>query len=349
MNSVQKNEKELLRLRALNNLLKSIRDKIDTAELLEAIKMTVTDLLTVDRLGLLVAEPKGKFCIIHEYVTKDFLPFCPPGSVMAIENSAIEWVFRENRYHYNPDLSIKQQFEEDAFLHADGIFSIVRIPFFHAGTAYGVMTVKSTNPHHFSEEDIDFLIELADHVSASLYYAKVLMEFKLMSYTDPLTGLFNRRALHQITDQSSLIQFMDDLLIHYDFGEDIHSLAVLLIDLDGFKDFNDRHGHLQGDQRLQTVAKILRYATPGHQLIFRFGGDEFVILLPNANEIIAHNTAAHIRQAGLKLADQTNEPIYMSIGIHNDIWSELSFLLAKADAMMYSNKRYRSTGEMHSL
>ena len=342
-------QSEVLRLRVLNSLLREIRNSLDTTDIILAARDHIGKVVSFDRLGLLVAQPKGKYCIVHELVTKSELAFCPPGSFMEISGTAIEWVFRELQPHSNPDLENIREFAEDVHLFNDKIQSIVRIPFFHGGTVFGIMTVKSTEKNHFTQSAIEFLSEVADHLSASLYFARMVMDLKLQSYTDPLTGLFNRRALHEIHDQQSLLSFMDDLMIDYDFGEDIHSLAVLLIDLDDFKGYNDANGHLEGDKRLQAIAKVLRYATPGHQLIFRYGGDEFVILLPNATELQAHNVAAHIRQGAVKNGDHRGESILVSIGVHNDIWGELSQLLLKADAMMYANKRNRPEDEVPTV
>lgn len=342
-------QNEIMRLRVLNSLLRTIKNSLDTTEILLIARDHIAQVVSFDRLGLLIAEPKGKYCIVHELVTKTGLAFCPPGSIMEITGTAIEWVFRELQAQNNPDLEHIREFSEDVYLYNDKIESIVRVPFFHGGTVFGIMTVKSTEKHHFTTQDIAFLQEIADHLSASLYFARMVMDLKLQSHTDPLTGLFNRRALHEIHDEKSLLDFMDNLLLDFDFGETLHSLAVLLIDVDDFKSYNDTYGHIEGDKRLEALAKILRYATPGHQLIFRFGGDEFVILLPNSTELEAHNVAAHIRQSAVKNGDHRGETILVSIGVHNDIWHNMSHLLKQADAMMYANKRNRSEDEVKTI
>ncbi len=259
---------------------------------------------------------------------------------MPIAGTAIEWIFGELRTHVNHDLSHKKEFLEDEPLYEDQIRSIVRVPLFRSGMAYGVMTVKSTEPNHFSEADITFLEDVGLQLSSALYVSKLVMELKLQASTDALTGVFNRRALHEIRDQQGLMDFLDEFVIDYDF-EDIHSIAVLLIDLDDFKLYNDQYGHDEGDRRLVAFAQILRYATPGHQLIFRYGGDEFVVVLPNATEIQAHNIASHIRQTAYKNGDHRGQPMSVSIGVKHDAWEGLSKLIREADAAMYDNKRRR--------
>ncbi|MEH6471849.1 MAG: GGDEF domain-containing protein [Halopseudomonas sp.] len=104
-------------------------------------------------------------------------------------------------------------------------------------------------------------------------------------FTDPLTGVLNRRGM-----DSSMRQLMVD-------NERQLKLSLLMIDLDNFKPFNDKHGHLVGDQVLCFAAKILKNATRGSDIIARYGGDEFAILLPNTNENEAKKVAYNILSA----------------------------------------------------
>ncbi len=335
---------EISRLRALNRLLRATRDSIHTLDILHAVRDHIGTLVAFDRFGLLVAEPRGKYCIVHELVTKTDLNFCPPGSIMPIAGTAVEWVFNELRTHVNPDLGHKKEFLEDQSLYNDRIRSIVRVPLFKSGMAFGVMTVKSTAPDQFSESDVTFLEDVGMQLSSALYVSKLVMELKLQASTDALTGVFNRRALHEIRDQQGLKVFLEEFVVDYDF-EDIRSVAVLLIDLDDFKLYNDQYGHDEGDRRLVAFAQILRYATPGHQLIFRYGGDEFLVVLPNATEIEAHNIAGHIRQTAYKNGDHHGQPMSVSIGVKHDTWEGLAKLIRDADAAMYDNKRRRQPQE----
>ncbi|MHB1685723.1 MAG: sensor domain-containing diguanylate cyclase [Bacilli bacterium] len=340
MEDLQSLHAEISRLRALNRLLQATRDSLHTPDILNAVRDHIGKLVDFDRFGLLVAEPRGKYCIVHELVTKTGLNFCPPGSIMPIAGTAIEWVFSELRTQVNHDLAQKKEFLEDETLYGDQIRSIVRVPLFKSGMAFGIMTVKSMEPNHFSEADIAFLEDVGLQLSSALYVSKLVMELKFQASTDALTGVFNRRALHEIRDQQGLMDFLEEFVIDHDF-EDIHSVAVLLIDLDDFKLYNDQYGHDEGDRRLVAFTQILRYATPGHQLIFRYGGDEFVIVLPNALEIEAHNIASHIRQTAYKNGDHRGQPMSVSIGVKHDAWEGLSNLIREADAVMYDNKRRR--------
>ncbi len=335
-------EQEVKRLRAINQLLYATRDSQNILEILTAVRDQIHPLVTFDRIGFLIAEPKGKYCIVHELVTKNGLPCSSPGDIMPIEHTAIEWSFREQRTHINQNLAAKHEFLEDPFLFEQSIQSIIRIPLFKSGHVFGIMTIKSTKKNHFSKENIALLEDVAIHLSSSLYISKLVMDLKLQATTDGLTGVFNRHALRMIHNRESLITFMDTFVIEHQFHQ-IDTAAVLMIDIDDFKLYNDTYGHDQGDQRLVALTQILRYATPGHQLIFRYGGDEFVILLPNVTQLEAHNIATKIHQSTLKLGDHRGEAVSVSIGVTCAPWEELASLVHLADQAMYVQKKRRHT------
>jgi len=97
-----------------------------------------------------------------------------------------------------------------------------------------------------------------------------ILEAERLSTTDPLTQLSNRRALENALTSESLRQR------RYGGG-----FSLVLIDLDGFKTINDTRGHLEGDKALILLANILRSNTRNSDMVFRIGGDEFVVLMPN--------------------------------------------------------------------
>ncbi|MCY0876758.1 MAG: sensor domain-containing diguanylate cyclase [Firmicutes bacterium] len=344
MGIIESDQREIIRLRALNQLLCATREALDTRTILAAVRDHIHPLIEFHRLGLLVADMHDKYCIIEELVTKESLVCCPPGSIMSIADTAIEWVYRERRTQYNPDLRATQEFIEDATLLQDGIVTIARVPLRAFGKIYGVMTVKSTIANAFSMSDLELLDDVSNHIGGALYAAKLIMELRLRSYTDALTGVYNRRALHALTDAQSLIHFLDEFMIEGEWSE-IDTLSVLVFDLDDFKLYNDTYGHVEGDERLRTFAQLLRYAAPAHQLIFRYGGDEFILLLPNATSMEAHRIASHVRQSALKAGDHKRLPLSVSIGVYQDVWTDLSALIRAADAAMYEDKRRRPEAE----
>jgi diguanylate cyclase (GGDEF)-like protein len=113
-------------------------------------------------------------------------------------------------------------------------------------------------------------------------------EARQLARVDPLTGLGNRRAFDEALDAE---------LARARRGKT--SLSLLVGDLDGFKQINDRHGHVVGDDCLRDAAAALRAAVRTPDLCFRWGGDEFAVLLTDADETVARTLAARLEKAVL--------------------------------------------------
>ncbi|MEE9954532.1 GGDEF domain-containing protein [Enterobacter quasihormaechei] len=151
-----------------------------------------------------------------------------------------------------------------------------------------------------------------------------------LSMMDPLTGLYNRRGL-----QSRL-----ENLPTPDSGEHF----VLLMDIDHFKAYNDHYGHMMGDQALIRVSAAIRDAVRSRDVVARFGGEEFMVLLSNIPLEQARQTAERIRQKvyDLKIPHMFNESVAtnvtISIGIALYEGEDVEGALAKADKALYEAK-----------
>ncbi|MEO7916880.1 MAG: diguanylate cyclase [Dokdonella sp.] len=154
-----------------------------------------------------------------------------------------------------------------------------------------------------------------------------------LAQQDPLTGLFNRRG------------FLDRALPAYDAAvSDATALAVIMIDIDHFKTINDQHGHDAGDRTLVAVAERLRELARADDLIARWGGEEFVILLPKTTHQEAINFAERqcleLDQIAVALADGGTVRLTASLGVASSTASDsLEHLLRQADDALYNAKQ----------
>ncbi|MBC7545415.1 MAG: diguanylate cyclase [Candidatus Sericytochromatia bacterium] len=133
---------------------------------------------------------------------------------------------------------------------------------------------------------IDVAMTHATLEFSQAYEAQVTQRLQQLAITDPLTGLFNRRYL--------------DLILHNELrriGRAGEPLSLLFIVIDYFKPYNDQHGHLEGDQALQIVAGVLRDHVRTGDVVTRYGGEEFVILLPKTPLPAAAIVAERLRHA----------------------------------------------------
>jgi len=150
--------------------------------------------------------------------------------------------------------------------------------------------------------------------------------------TDTLSGLMNRRRMS------------DHLQNEVKRASDRHRpLAVLLLDIDHFKVINDEHGHARGDQVIARVGEILRQAVRQHDLAARWGGEEFMVLLPDTGADVAMETAERIRRAIFSTVVRSTSsllPVSVTIGVAG--WREgesLETTIHRADLAMYAGKR----------
>lgn len=157
-----------------------------------------------------------------------------------------------------------------------------------------------------------------------------------LAQTDPLTGLANRRMFEEILDKELKRA-----------GRTGHKVGVLLADIDGFKAVNDICGHQAGDEVLVNLAKILLKSVRESDTVARWGGDEFIALLPHAGreecarvaERIQHNLAASQK----RLVPPDGPEIGLSAGWSSNRRADADELIADADRMMYAQKARRKT------
>lgn len=186
-------------------------------------------------------------------------------------------------------------------------------------------------------QKLDFLVEGEDVVLwvASNISERHELEIKLrkLSDTDQLTGLFNRRKLER------------DLTLHYDaFERYAVPASILMFDLDNLKKINDSLGHYSGDEIIRTIGKVCRSKLRKTDIACRFGGDEFVIGLPNVNlgdtVTFANRLREHFK---LELSRFSSDDITISIsiGVVTMVSSDRSYedTLKRADDALYEAKR----------
>jgi diguanylate cyclase (GGDEF)-like protein len=148
-------------------------------------------------------------------------------------------------------------------------------------------------------------------------------------YRDYLTGLLNRRRFEELFQQA-----LDSA------AATGGSVAVAMLDIDGFKRINDRYGHLAGDRALSAVGSVIRDAVWGSDIAARYGGDEFVLVMPETNLRRAQAVVRRIERRLEKLNESQTlpEPLSLSIGLVADNRA-YETLLARADAALYAAKR----------
>jgi diguanylate cyclase (GGDEF)-like protein len=219
--------------------------------------------------------------------------------------------------------------EEELFVEPATSFvrSIACIPMKVYSDPIGVINVTNKlDDTGFSDEEVELLKAVADQAAVAINKAQ-LWE---MAVTDSLTGLYVRRYF--------MVKFQEELHRAERYKK---NLAVVMADMDGFKVINDTYGHSTGDRVLRIVGSFLQHNIRDIDLVARFGGEEFVILLPEADKVEARIVSERLRR---KLAQSHLDdlpPLTISLGIaaYPADGNDIEELIKKADAAMYVAKQ----------
>ena len=149
---------------------------------------------------------------------------------------------------------------------------------------------------------------------------------------DPLTGLLNRLAFDELLDTQ--------IAAH---GGSRRPLSLIVADVNGFKQLNDGHGHLEGDRQLKAVAAAISSSVRGGDVCFRWGGDEFAVILPAADGEAAAQVGERMAEAVARTCAQPH-PLTIAFGTATlRDGDDADALTARADAMLFDRKRSRAS------
>ena len=160
------------------------------------------------------------------------------------------------------------------------------VPLIAAGETTGVMGLFSKPSSPFDESRMHLFGLMGEQIGLALVNARRMNSIRQLAITDGLTGAYNRRYLNEFIEQ--------ELKRHTRYN---HEISLILLDIDNYKQYNDKFGHLAGDQALHEFVSLLRRNIRTFDFVARYGGDEFVIVLPETIEAGANNVAKKIRNA----------------------------------------------------
>lgn len=209
----------------------------------------------------------------------------------------------------------------------------VGVPLCYKDHVIGVMVVQSqAGTLRFGAEETNILSFVSTQVAMAIEHRRAEEEIKRLATIDSMTGLYNRRQFFELAEQEF------ERSRRY-----AHPLSILMIDVDNLKSINDTYGHLAGDQLIQAVAKLCRKELRKIDLVGRYGGDEFVALMPETPLAKAAHGVERLRlraaQKALHFEDQA-VLVSISVGVAeiDETCLRLETLLARADQALYSAK-----------
>jgi diguanylate cyclase (GGDEF)-like protein len=205
------------------------------------------------------------------------------------------------------------------------------LPLISLGETIGVLALESSHPGAFAQNDVQPLESVADICAAAIQNARYFDRIRHMAYVDGLTGIFNRRYFEmRITEEIERVRRYEN------------ALALVMVDIDHFKRLNDEFGHLLGDEVLRQVSKLFEQNLRKADIVCRYGGEEFVLLMPQTTLEHALTAAEKIRKT---VASWTfpgvARPVTISLGVASfpADGDSRDALVSAADRALYAAKQ----------
>ncbi len=252
------------------------------------------------------------------------------GELIPLKGTGTERVCQEKKSLYEADLARHYRFWTGERHLKQGIRSIVYLPLVAEGRAIGSLILGTRRPDAYTPRQIRVLEHLAWQIAMPIQNSQLYAKVEKSSRIDELTSLFNRRHFEE--------QLNAAIAVHSRYGG---VFSLLLLDLDGFKTYNDIYGHPSGDEVLRRIGGMVKDSIRSADQAFRYGGDEFVVILPQTTvddactvgERVRAQIAAEMKEKEIAVTCSIGLASYPSDGLMS------SELVTAADTALYYAKR----------
>ena len=317
----EEERKKARHLLLLNNVSRHAITTLDPDELLGKMTAEMESALAYDHMGIALLDYATKEVVVH---AEGGRRQGGNGKRIPFDNGLLGHVARSGQMISVHDVASSgiQPVLPDSV-------SAIGFPLIYADQLLGVLYVETSTAWDFTDDEITLLQTLTDQVSGALHNALTFQRAQEQAITDGLTGVKTHRF------------FMEALSAEWKRSTRAgRPFSLVLMDLDRFKFVNDFYGHLEGDVVLQRVGKILELSCRRSDVVARYGGDEFVVLMPETNVDQARQLGGKLRSSVASDPMLREKNISASFGIaafplHGSTPQEL---IQVADASMYVSK-----------
>jgi diguanylate cyclase (GGDEF)-like protein len=320
-------------LRVFHDVARALTSTLELEAILLAIMTQMAGFFGPERWSLLMVDEEADELYYEIAVGEDSESL--KGLRVKMGESVAGWVAQTGNPLVVPDVSLDPHWSAFAKKHPElRIHSMACVPVRSANKTLGVIQLLNSKLDLLSEYSISFLRILCDYAAIAIQNANSMKLIHLLSITDDCTGLFNARHLYSL---------MEECVLHSQAGPG-SEFSLLFMDLDRFKSVNDKHGHLIGSKLLAEVGKMLKKRIKPGSSAFRYGGDEFVVLMPGIGKAeaieITKNLYNGLRETVFLSSDKISLHLTGSFGLATfpEDGESVHAMLQSSDRMMYAVK-----------
>jgi diguanylate cyclase (GGDEF)-like protein len=318
-------------LQAFNELGKTITSTLDIKEVLKITMQKISELLKPDSWALLMVDEKTQELVFEIVVGRETDLF--HRRRMPLSEGIPGFIARERKNVLHPDPTRARMFSiPEELLATCPDFSLLGVPLVSKGRILGVMELinHDVQRNPFREGDLSLLATFADYASIAIENAKNFQRIEELTISDDVTTLYNSRHMHNILET----ELMRCRRYNQRFG-------LVFLDLDHFKEVNDTHGHLVGSALLRELAVFILRTIRNIDVATRYGGDEFVLILPQTDKtqakVVAERLCENLRQQRFLTDRGLSVRITASFGVasYPDDAADKDGLIRMADQAKY--------------
>ena len=314
-------------LSLINRLAGVMTSSLNIQEVYDAFVAGLREVVDVDFAAIALVEDHD-ICMtaVHSKGT----PIWSLNQRMPVKDTATEWIIKHKKTLVESDLSHDRMFITGKQYFEQGIRSIAYLPLTVKNEPIGSLIVASNKAYAYTPKHVSLLERLASQIATPVENSRLYTSAEQRSRVDELTRIFNRRHFDE-----SIQQEIDR---HTRYG---NTMSLIFLDLDNFKNYNDHLGHPEGDKLLTTLGQLIKDTMRTVDIAFRYGGDEFAVIMPHTASDDAFTVAERIR--GKICASMASKQINITASIGLATWPEDGItrdeLITACDNALYYAKR----------
>ena len=317
-------------LRTFHDVAKALTSSLDLDQVLQTILDKMATFFRPDNWSLLIVDPKEQAlsCAIAvgESSQKQKAAKVPIGEGIA------GWVAAHGEPLIVSDMQSDPRFRISGSPHKAVTHSMICLPLKSKDVVLGVIQLVNCHVDSFSDRELFLLHALCDYAAIAIDNAKSVEKIQELTITDDVTGLYNARHLYKVleTEESRC-------------RRNAQEFSVIFMDMDHFKSVNDQHGHLVGTRLLAEIGYRIKSHLRLIDYAFRYGGDEFVIVLPQTGVDAALAVAKRVQQSFRE------EPFLRDEGVSVIVKSSIGIACYPQDAKSANDIIVRADEQMYAV